>query len=994
VQNDPGMWFGNAIPAVFQPPTASLNRSVQMKYLALPLILSLLAAPGLLAHSAPQDTLRLADPPQPAATIAATATYPVLHFDAMWRGEAWLDPEINFVPVATAYRFAGDITGNGRAGRVNVYSSVADERDPDLGARTHKSLVFFGGNLTAVPDQVLYTSLLPIGDVNGSGYTDAIGTSFDGSATYWRGTPSGFVDTGISAPQGNFVGFLDLDSDGYQDFVTRLAVDSDRLIVYRGHASFEAIVPETFTVPFVTSGRGYTANMARLADNSPAILLLISGSGQAPYRLVAARLSGSTLDIVLDREVERSSMASSPTVNRLAAVDVTGNGLQDLLLFGSGISPQFFAAESGTSYAAIPVPLFSSSTVRAIPVGVLDGGSAHAFAAYSSSGGASVYYGPGDGPHRVARGAGERYVPVDPYPYTGFGDMNGNGVDDLLLALERTDQVGARFVLGSAGRLMETVDYAIQRADYTGGTVIDVHATGDVNRDGIQDFAFLVLTVNEEGYGRGEVRLFEGTAEGGRLFQTLFMGPRDLVQSVASGDFNGNGNVDLAVVWSMYNAASNSFEGRLTIYLGTPSFPAAPDHVFTFAQLTEAFSITSGADIIMVHNAGDVNGDGFDDLLFSSNNSGTARRVFVKLGGSDLASSRSIALDYSGAGGGGVPGMSFASLGKGTGAAHDFAVADGRRVFVHRGRAVVGPDPVVWTADATLTQLQNAGEFRESFGLHGIAVGDFDGDGMIDIAVASGFSYNADNPEHGVKTIHLYYGQPGFTAEPDELFGVPLAPFTHAQTHGGSEWAPLWRGELLTVPGVGPDAADRLLVGSGGSISGNALLYRYTEGGMAPVLTLHGPNSIVPLGGHNTSTLLRRQSAAGDFTGDGRINVILPQLLDRNWRGSPVYRYTLDPLVISAEPEPGIITRFALHGAFPNPFNPTTTIVYDVPADAHVAIDVYDLLGRRVELLLDARMPAGQHRLVWDAGARPSGTYMLRMRSAGEVLVRTLVLMK
>ena len=57
---------------------------------------------------------------------------------------------------------------------------------------------------------------------------------------------------------------------------------------------------------------------------------------------------------------------------------------------------------------------------------------------------------------------------------------------------------------------------------------------------------------------------------------------------------------------------------------------------------------------------------------------------------------------------------------------------------------------------------------------------------------------------------------------------------------------------------------------------------------------------------------------------------------------------------------------FALHQNQPNPFERTTTIGFILPTASHVRLDIYDLLGRRVRTLTDARYPAGEHRAEWD----------------------------
>lgn len=67
--------------------------------------------------------------------------------------------------------------------------------------------------------------------------------------------------------------------------------------------------------------------------------------------------------------------------------------------------------------------------------------------------------------------------------------------------------------------------------------------------------------------------------------------------------------------------------------------------------------------------------------------------------------------------------------------------------------------------------------------------------------------------------------------------------------------------------------------------------------------------------------------------------------------------------------------NFALEQNFPNPFNPTTTILFHTPKDTRVAIRIYDLLGRLVVTLCDDNIAAGFHSLVWNASNQSTGTY-------------------
>jgi hypothetical protein len=78
----------------------------------------------------------------------------------------------------------------------------------------------------------------------------------------------------------------------------------------------------------------------------------------------------------------------------------------------------------------------------------------------------------------------------------------------------------------------------------------------------------------------------------------------------------------------------------------------------------------------------------------------------------------------------------------------------------------------------------------------------------------------------------------------------------------------------------------------------------------------------------------------------------------------------------------------------PNPFNPTTSISFDLPASSHVTLDVYDLHGRRMASLLDTSMPAGSHCTSWNAEGLASGMYFFRLESRSEVITTRAVLLK
>ena len=76
-------------------------------------------------------------------------------------------------------------------------------------------------------------------------------------------------------------------------------------------------------------------------------------------------------------------------------------------------------------------------------------------------------------------------------------------------------------------------------------------------------------------------------------------------------------------------------------------------------------------------------------------------------------------------------------------------------------------------------------------------------------------------------------------------------------------------------------------------------------------------------------------------------------------------------------------SEFQLCANFPNPFNPSTMIVFYSPRNERVTLTVYDVTGRAIETLVDGEVPPGEHRLQWSAEGLASGVYLCRMTARG-----------
>lgn len=85
---------------------------------------------------------------------------------------------------------------------------------------------------------------------------------------------------------------------------------------------------------------------------------------------------------------------------------------------------------------------------------------------------------------------------------------------------------------------------------------------------------------------------------------------------------------------------------------------------------------------------------------------------------------------------------------------------------------------------------------------------------------------------------------------------------------------------------------------------------------------------------------------------------------------------------------------FNLRQNFPNPFNPTTTIQFDVPHRSSVRLEIVSMDGKRVASLVNGVMEEGSYSTEWDAGALASGMYLCRLASSGQVQTRKMLFVK
>jgi hypothetical protein len=90
---------------------------------------------------------------------------------------------------------------------------------------------------------------------------------------------------------------------------------------------------------------------------------------------------------------------------------------------------------------------------------------------------------------------------------------------------------------------------------------------------------------------------------------------------------------------------------------------------------------------------------------------------------------------------------------------------------------------------------------------------------------------------------------------------------------------------------------------------------------------------------------------------------------------------------------------FNLYNNYPNPFNPVTTLRYDIPENSHVTITIYDMLGRQVKTLINQTQDAGYRSVIWDATndyGKPvsAGIYLYQIQAGEYISTKKMVLLK
>ena len=121
-------------------------------------------------------------------------------------------------------------------------------------------------------------------------------------------------------------------------------------------------------------------------------------------------------------------------------------------------------------------------------------------------------------------------------------------------------------------------------------------------------------------------------------------------------------------------------------------------------------------------------------------------------------------------------------------------------------------------------------------------------------------------------------------------------------------------------------------------------------------------------------------------TPSGNSNTIAYRLKQIDNDGNFKYSHTVTVNAVSG--------TFAIQQNFPNPFNPVTTINFEIPADSRVTLRIYNILGKKIATLLDDYKQTGRYSIPFDASNFASGVYFYRLTAGTYTAQKKMILLR
>jgi hypothetical protein len=795
---------------------------------------------------------------------------------------------------------AGDFNGDG-------YGDIIVGRGyTSNGTQGGAALIYFGGpKMDDVADLTLRGevpannenfgwAVAGAGDVNNDGYDDVIvgaatcdldGTDAGRAYVFYGGaSPNAVADMTLSGEAagdhfGCAVGTAgDVNDDGYDDVIVGAlwsdagGTNAGRAYVFLGGSHPNSVVDLTLTGVDPSDYFGCSVGTAGDMNGDGYADMIVGGYGSDVGGTSAGRAyvfyGGTTLNSKPDLTLTGST-GDYFGFSVSTAGDFNSDGYDDVVVgaYGNGKAYVFYGAAFGNAtadltlaggsvadfgYSVAVVGYANNDHFPDIVVGAW-GGVAGAY-----GGAAYLYYG-GATPDAVADLAliGEASGDYYGWSVSSAGDVNSDGRDDLLVGANQNDAGGT-----NAGRvyLYDSGDPppAANRSQWTipgaaAGDVLglSVGAAGDVNDDGFDDVIVGAEFNDAGGANAGRAYLLLGGAAADSVPDVTMTGAAAgdyFGQSVGTaGDVNGDGRDDW-LVGGPRNDFAGTDAGRAYFFEGSVVPDGTADLVLNGAAASDFFGTSLGT-------AGDVNGDGYDDVIVGAPGAGTGGKAYVFFGGStfnavaDWTLSAEAALDNFGQSvgtAGDVNGDGYDDVIVGANLNDDGGTSAGRAYVFYGGTS---PNTV---ADLILTGETTGDYFGYAVG----TAGDMNGDGYDDVIVGA---YLNDAGGSNAGRAYVFHGGP----DADGVADLVLTGEAAGDAFGCS---------VGTAGDVNLDGCSDVIVGArlngaGGTDAGRAYVYYGGQPDTTADVTYTGAVAYDDFG-YSVGT-------AGDTRGDGVPDVIV-----------------------------------------------------------------------------------------------------------------------
>ena len=484
----------------------------------------------------------------------------------------------------------------------------------------------------------------------------------------------------------------------------------------------------------------------------------------------------------------------------------------------------------------------------------------------------------------------------------------------------------------------------------------------------------------------------------------------------AIGDINGDGYDDFIISFRNGNVPSD--QGIIKLYLGTPNFDLTPDIIFHYPGNEYLNDFSDGYGI------GDVNSDGYNDFVLCGAFASPLPKgkVFLYYGGETI-DTIPVAEFYqpnSPRDNFGYPVQNLGDINKD--GYDDFAICSAYNWSDGKGYVYLfwGGDTISWDRSLTFSS-DTLGDF---FGTSIANIGDINNDSFDDIAI--GAPIGSIISDYG--RVFFYFGGTHFDNIPDTIlistnpgdeFGRIIKNAGDLNSDGKIDFVLtnlneisifLSMDSIIIVDGyelgyggyvniepagdVNNDGYEDLIIGntnfrnSDSIMVGGAFIYLGGD--------IINTNYTFNLEGENQWDEFSKMMTTGDINRDGYYDLIIlaPGYPDYQEPTGKVYFYSYRKINSVRQTNDNHLDNFKLYQNFPNPFNPATTINYQLPKAGFVTLKVYDILGREAATLVNEKKSQGRYSVNFNGSALASGVYIYRIRANDYVSSKKMMLIK